>query len=217
MPARPTEALCEAYGHLGRAQRRFQISQGVPPALLTTAPSPRSRWAWDCAFPQPYSADVRATAVEEAVDTALVYGVMRQESAFNPAIVSPASAYGLLQLIPDTAAKLAKAEDLKPEDADEAHLVDPAINVRLGTRYLRDLVARFDGQLPLAVAAYNAGEDAVDRWKARGANLDVDTFVERIPYAETRTYVVKVMGNVARYGYLSRGDTGVPAVKLALE
>jgi soluble lytic murein transglycosylase len=217
LPARPTEALCEAYGHLGRAQRRFQVSQGVPSSLLATAPSPASRWAWDCAFPQPYSADVRKSAAEDGVDVALVYGVMRQESAFNPTIVSPANAYGLLQLIPDTAAKLAKAENLKPEDADEEHLVDPGLNVRLGTRYLRDLVARFDGQLPLAVAAYNAGEEAVDRWKTRGANLEVDTFVERIPYAETRTYVVKVMGNVARYGYLSRGDTGVPQVKLALE
>jgi soluble lytic murein transglycosylase len=217
LPARPTEALCEAYGRLGRAQRRFQVSQGVPAALLAAAPSPRTRWAWDCAYPEPYSAAVRTYAAADGVDLALVYGVMRQESAFNATIVSPANAYGLLQIIPDTAAKLAKAEGLKPDDADEAHLVDPELNVRLGTRYLHDLVARFDGQLPLAAAAYNAGEDAVDRWKTRGQSLDVDTFVERIPYAETRTYVIKVMGNVARYGFLSRGDTGVPPVKLALE
>jgi soluble lytic murein transglycosylase len=82
---------------------------------------------------------------------------------------------------------------------------------------LKDLLARFHGVLPLAIAAYNAGPDAVSRWLSRPKGLDLDLFVERIPFTETRTYVARVMGNVARYGYIRSGDAGVPVVQLSLD
>jgi soluble lytic murein transglycosylase len=207
---RSTEALCGAYGQLARAKRRYQVAQQIPSALLSVAPTPKTRWSWDCAFPTPYVADVDERAKENELPSSLVYGVMRQESGFDPDAVSSARAVGLLQLLPETARTLV-AEDRAD---DVTHLTSPPINITLGARYLRDLLARFHGEMPLAIAAYNAGPDAVTRWLSRPKGLDIDLFVERIPFTETRTYVVRVMGNVARYGYLRTGESGVPVVKL---
>jgi len=150
---------------------------------------------------------------------------MRQESGFDPDVVSPARAVGLLQLLPETAqaveAKLGKvaARADADDDDDAALLTSPAKNITLGAHYLADLIERFHGQLPLAIAAYNAGPDAITRWLSRrgdGAKLDLDLFVERIPYAETRVYVARVMGNFARYAYMQGGDSAVPTVRLEL-
>jgi len=209
---RSTEALCDAYGQLGRAKRRYQTAQQIPAALLSFAPTAKTRWSWECAFPAPYASEVETRAKENDLSASLIYGVMRQESGFDPDVVSSARAVGLLQLLPETARSL-----VSPEHADDAtRLTSPTMNITLGARYLRDLLARFHGVLPLAIAAYNAGPDAVTRWLGRPKGLDLDLFVERIPFAETRTYVARVMGNVARYGYLRAGDAGVPAVQLDL-
>jgi soluble lytic murein transglycosylase len=211
---RSTEALCNAYGQLGRARRRYQTAQQIPASLLAVAPTPKTRWSWECAFPTPYASEVDARATENDLSPSLIYGVMRQESGFDPDVVSPARAVGLLQLLPETARTLVAQDH---QDQDEAsHLTSPSINITLGARYLKDLLARFHGNLPLAVAAYNAGPDAITRWLSRPRGLDLDLFVERIPYTETRTYVARVMGNVARYGYIRSGDSGVPLVRLEM-
>jgi soluble lytic murein transglycosylase len=233
-PGRSVEALCDAYGALSRAKRRYQVAQQVPAPLLAASPTAKTRWAWDCAFPSPYAGDVAARSREASLPSALLYAVMRQESGFDPDVVSPARAVGLLQLLPETAravearrprAKVVAAdagtdEDDTDDDDDSVALTSPAKNIALGSRYLADLVARFHGALPLAVAAYNAGPDAIARWLSRrgegNAKLDVDLFVERIPYAETRLYVAKVMGNYARYAYLNGGDAAVPSLPLEL-
>jgi soluble lytic murein transglycosylase len=88
--------------------------------------------------------------------------------------------------------------------ADRAHIVagaadDPARNVELGTRYLRQLLDRYDGNLPKALAAYNGGEDAVEKWEARAPGRPDDEFVERISFRETRGYVKSVLGNYRHY------------------
>jgi soluble lytic murein transglycosylase len=215
---RSTEALCDAYGLLSRAKRRYQIAQQIPAALLSVAPTPKTRWGWDCAFPSPYAGEVDARARENDVPAALVYAVMRQESGFDPDVVSGARAVGLLQLLPETARAVAK-ETPDPDD-DGTRLTSPPLNVALGARYLHDLLAHFHGVTPLAVAAYNAGPEAIDRWLARrdkSAPFELDLFVERIPFTETRAYVARVMGNLARYGYLRSGEAGVPTVRLDAE
>jgi soluble lytic murein transglycosylase len=139
---------------------------------------------------------------------------MRQESGFDPEAVSPARAVGLMQLLPEVARPIADELDLP---ADEAKLKSPPVAIPIAARLLGKLVSRFQGQVPLAIAAYNAGAEAVSRWLSRAPGLDLDTFVERIPYAETRQYVVRVMGNLARYGYLLGGDGRVPPAVLGLD
>jgi soluble lytic murein transglycosylase len=211
--SRALETLCEAYGKLGRARRRYQVSQTLPSALLATAPGPRSRWAWDCAFPSPYADAVRRVENAERLPAGLLWAVMRQESGFDPDAVSPARAVGLMQLMPDTARPI--AEELGLGEGD-ARLTSPPYALRIAGHLLHALLARFHGQTALAVAAYNAGAEPIERWMARAPGLDLDTFVERIPYKETRDYVVRVMANLARYAFLDEGETGVPEVELSL-
>jgi soluble lytic murein transglycosylase len=207
---RATEALCAAYGMLGRARRRYQIALSIPNTLLMTAPSARTRWAWECAFPSPFEPLVRA---QGAPPPDLVWAVMRQESNFDEDAVSPARAVGLLQLLPETAKTVAESAQLP---YDDARLTSPPHNIALGALYLKDLLARFKGNVPLAVGGYNGGPDAIARWAGRAAPMDLDVFVEHIPFTETRLYVARVMSNLARYAYLQRGEEGVPRLTLAM-
>jgi soluble lytic murein transglycosylase len=211
---RGTEALCALYSKLSRARRRFWVAQqGVPGRLLESAPTTSSRWAWECLFPRPYAAAVATLEAREALPAGLMHAVMRQESAFAPEVRSRAGAVGLMQLLPATARKLAAEQGQTIEDGA---LEGPEANLRLGARYLGKLLAMFRGETALAAAAYNAGPKAVGSWLARAGDLELDLWVARIPYAETRRYVWKVMGNLARYRYLEKGAEGVPAVTLAL-
>jgi soluble lytic murein transglycosylase len=132
-----------------------------------------------------------------------VLGLMRQESLFDPTARSPADARGLMQLLPSTAARVAAAglPDGPPPD-----LYDPTVNIRLGTRYLRNLLDRYDGDALKSVAAYNGGETAVDRWQRQFGDRDPDEFVESITYRETRDYVKKVVTNYRTYQQLYASD-----------
>ncbi len=210
---RVDEALCNLYGELGRARRRYQLGQALPSALFTTAPDERTRWAWSCAYPSPYATMVRATGEAEALPPGLLWAVMRQESGFDPDAVSPAHAVGLMQLLPETAQPVADELGIA---RDDARLTSPPFAIRIGARVLRKLLDRFHGDLPLAVAAYNCGAESVERWLSRAQGLELDTFGVRIPYDETRDYVARVMGNLARYGYLTAGAAGVPELDLSL-
>jgi soluble lytic murein transglycosylase len=119
--------------------------------------------------------------------------LIRQESLFDTHARSPATALGLMQLIPATAARVAKQLGL-PAPSHEA-LFQPEVNVGLGTQYLKDLLQRYSNNWFKALAAYNAGEAAVDRWEKEIATDDTEEFVERIPYVETRGYVKLVLRN----------------------
>ena len=223
-PGRGLEALCAAYGMLGRAKRRYHLISQIPVDALRTEPGPSNRWAWECAYPMPFAEDMKDDLAPLAphdrssggADEILAYAVMRQESNFDPDAISPAHAVGLMQLLPETARVVAGELQLP---YDEVRLTQPSFNVALGTRYLVDLGEKFTrspARLPLIVAAYNAGDEAVTRWLSRVPKMDIDEFVERIPYVETRGYVSRVMGNWAHYEYLLHGDSGVPPLKLAL-
>jgi soluble lytic murein transglycosylase len=209
---RSIETLCSVFGQLTRARRRYQIAQTIPSAFLATAPDAHTRWAWDCAYPTPYPDQVGIAEAGDVLPSGLVWAVMRQESAFDPDAVSPARAVGLMQLMADTARPVADELAIR----DDARLTSPPFAIRIGARVLRKLLDRFHGDVPLAVAAYNAGTDAVERWMSRAQGMQLDSFVERIPYDETRDYVARVMGNLARYGYLAAGEAGVPTIDLAL-
>lgn len=128
---------------------------------------------------RPFHAEIHRASQDTGLDAALLHAVVTVESGYNQAAVSPKGARGLMQLMPATARRYGTGNPL-----------DPAENVRAGARYLRDLLALFDNNLELALAAYNAGENAVLR---HGRKLP--------PYAETRRYVPMV---VAHYNQLSR-------------
>ena len=199
--ARQGEALCEMYGQMQNAQRRYQIAQtAASSTTLSLSPTSSTMWQWNCIYPRPYEETVRAESTRRSVPIPLVYGVMRQESAFRPEVVSPAAAVGLMQIIPKTARHIA---DELGVVYDDTLMNSPSTNIRFGTYYLRRLLDMFDNRYELAAAAYNAGPQALTRWLRAGETLPLDIFVARIPYTETRNYVYQVMGNYARYAYLS--------------
>ena len=142
-----------------------------------------------------------------AVPASLALAVMRQESSFNPVIVSAAGARGLMQLMERTASQVARAQHVAA-----GPLSDPDVNMRLGTFYLAGLVGRFPGCVACAVAAYNAGPNRVGEWVAAngdpaGGGVDVLVdWIEMIPFAETRNYVERVLENDEDYaGRVSDG------------
>lgn len=210
---RAGEALCSVYGELSVATRRYVIGQEVARARdLLQTPPPSRRWLWDCVYPRPYEDIVRDVEAKFELPRHLIHAVMRQESAFKPRVSSPANAIGLMQVIPATAERVARELEV---DYSPDLLYDPAYNVRLGGRYLRNLLDLFGHVVP-AVAAYNAGPHAVSRWLESGEGLPADLFVARIPYQETRDYVYRVIGNMARYAYVAEGRDAVPALDLEL-
>ncbi len=156
---------------------------------------------------------MRAAETSENLPAGLLWAIMRQESGFDPDALSPAHAVGLMQLLPETARPV--ADDLSLAH-DDARLTSPPFAIRVGARVVRRLVDQFHGSVPLALAAYNAGAEPVERWMSRSPGMQLDAFVERIPFKETRDYVARVMGNLARYGYLGHGDEGVPRIDLDL-
>ncbi len=212
--ARADEALCQVYGQLTRASRRYHVGQKAARwSELAQAPGADSRWLWECIYPMPYEPIVRQAEDRFSLPTNFVYAIMRQESAFAPGVVSSARAVGLMQLIPPTATAVAKELDLSFEPE---LLYSPAVNIEMGSYYLSKVLSTFGGNVALAAAAYNAGPSAVSRWLQTGEKLPLDVWVARIPYLETRGYVTRVMGNIARYAFLTGGESAVPTVSLEL-
>ncbi|APR81185.1 Soluble lytic murein transglycosylase precursor [Minicystis rosea] len=211
---RENEALCNLYGLLSRGKRRYRLAQNaVDGAWLMRAPSAGERWAWECVYPEPFVAGVRALEAQHAMPRGLIHAIMRQESAFDPIIVSPASAVGLMQLMPSTAKQAASEIPLPFEEGD---LVRPDVNLKLGAFYLAKLLKMFQGNVVLAAAAYNAGPRAVSHWVEPEIENDLDLWVARIPFDETRNYVARVAQNLARYQWLAGGDAAVTPVVLAV-
>lgn len=210
--ARAPEVLCRLYAQLESAMRRYQVAQtATKMAALFQEPTTETAWQWACIYPRPYADIVAQEAKRRAVSSSFVYGVMRQESSFRPAVVSSARAVGLMQIIPPTAAHIAR--ELGVPYQPEA-MVAPAINIEFGVYYLGKLLEMFQQRPELAAAAYNAGPRALSRWLQSLSVLPLDLFLASIPYEETRNYVYRVMSNYARYAYLA-GEP-LPEVRLEL-
>ncbi len=152
---------------------------------------------------------IAAQPPAEPIDPAVTLGLNRQESSFDIGAVSPAGARGLMQLMPFTARAVARQVGVGTSLVSLT--ADPAHNMRLGTTYLQQMLDRFDGSLPLAVAAYNAGPHRVDQWLGengdpRAGQIDMLDWIELIPFGETRNYVQRVLENVVIYR-ARRGET----------
>jgi soluble lytic murein transglycosylase len=148
---------------------------------------------------------------DKAVERPLVFAIARQESSFDPSVVSPAGARGLMQLMPATARMTAQRAGLGFELGKLTE--DPAYNARLGATHLVDLMADWKGSYILAIAAYNAGGGNVKKWieaygDPRSSAVDPVDWVERIPFTETRNYVQRVLENLQVYR-VRLGDSAV--------
>ena len=141
-------------------------------------------------FPLRYEGMVAGRAADYDLPPEWVYAVIRQESAFDADVASHAGAVGLMQLMPGTAGDMAR--ELGRPAPGRLDLIDPALNIALGTRYLAAMRERFGGNQVLATAAYNAGPGAVSRWLP-DTTTPADLWMLEIPYRETRDYVRRVL------------------------
>jgi soluble lytic murein transglycosylase-like protein/outer membrane protein assembly factor BamD (BamD/ComL family) len=155
-------------------------------------------------YPLAYWEIVQKKAREADIDPYLVVALIRQESLFDSRARSSAAALGLMQLLSSTATRVAKQLGLTPPSNEK--LFDPELNLTLGTQYLQILLRRYSNNWFKAIAAYNAGEAAVDRWEKDIVTDDIEEFVERIPYLETRQYVKLVLRNHRIYKTLYNQD-----------
>ncbi len=151
----------------------------------------------DLRFPMKFVEQVKKNASQQKLDPAIVYGIIRRESAFNDKAVSRAGARGLMQIMPNTGKQIAR--ELKEKWKSKASLFNPELNVKYGTFYYKKLLNQFNGHYALAAAAYNAGPHRVLRWLPKEKSIATDVWVETIPFKETRAYVAAVLSYAMIY------------------
>jgi len=156
---------------------------------------------YDLLYPRPFDFDVRAASRRTGLPESFIYAIIRQESLYRADAGSSAGALGLMQLLPETARLTARRADLPAPS--RAQLLQPSVNIPLGSNYLAFQVHRFDGETALAAAAYNAGPNAARRWLP-AAPLDLDVWAENIPFNETRAYVQRVAWHTLVFSWLDQ-------------
>ena len=169
---------------------------GLYDRAINTADRTKERHDFALRYMMPYREHFSAAARDQAADEALLLSVARQESRFNPDIVSSAGAVGLMQLMPATARWVAKQTGRS--DYRASQIADPSLNTQFGAFYFKYWQDRLEGMPALAAAAYNAGPGRAQAWR-NGAPLEGAIWVESIPFNETRDYVKKVLANAMFY------------------
>lgn len=166
--------LKRAFPQLGTA-----LQQSAPPEALALY------------YPLDYHATITAAALANDIPAPLVFGMIHQESGFDAAARSHAGARGLMQLMPATGREVAGRLGLP---WSTSRLSDPEYSVRLGTRYFRSMLGLFDGNVELALAAYNGGPGRISRlWRAAGPDAELDRFLEGLALEESRNYVKRIL------------------------
>ncbi len=159
-------------------------------------------------FPLPYKQIVAEAAENLRISPWLILSIMRAESLYQPTVVSNVGARGLMQIMPTSGARIAELSGYP--DFEPAHLDRPEVSIGFGAWYLARLLDYYRGNLPLAIAAYNAGPEAVDRWLGRNSGMSLDEFLEDIPFDQTRKYVATVLTNMEIYSRVySGGSKGI--------
>lgn len=154
---------------------------------------------WHFVYPRAYEDEVIKSGKEFRVQPEFVWSIMKAETNYRPDALSPVGARGLMQVMTHTGRKVASliGKEIKGPD-----LFRPPVSIEIGTSYLNRVLKKFNGRVPLAAAAYNGGPHRVHQWLHQFGNLDMDEFIEHIPFLETRNYVKKVTQYYALYNLL---------------
>ncbi|MFO7262786.1 MAG: hypothetical protein A6D91_03990 [Bacillaceae bacterium G1] len=184
--------------------KRFWVAVALLAGLLLVYSATYQRLA----FPMHYRDEIWQAAAKYDVSPYLVAAIIQSESRYNKDARSKKGALGLMQLMPETA-KWALLQ-MGYSEAAEEFLHDPSLNIEVGTWYLRWLLDYYQGNWPLAIAAYNAGQGVVDRWLREGQWDGRADTVDQIPYPETRRYVRKVLYYYQKYRHIYRDASVTP-------
>jgi soluble lytic murein transglycosylase len=220
-PASPRLTLAKARILRSRGQNLLALvaMQKPYPDYAQMKPEELSREEWDAFYPLSYWDTISAEARARGLDPYRVAAFIRQETVFEPRAASHANAYGLMQLIMDTAQRTARRVGVSPPASVE-ELYNPQLNIKLGTAYLRTQLDAY-GRVEYAAAAYNAGPGRATRWKAE-LPAEIDEWAEAVPFRETRQYIQGIIRNTLQYQRLYdeqgrfRAEVGARPVRPAL-
>jgi len=182
------------------AAARLACEAGDWQLCINTADRSKTEIDLALRYPMPYAAEITQAAKDAALEPAFAFGIIRQETRFMAQLKSHAGAAGLMQVMPATGRWMARKVGIEPARVD-AGLADPALNLMLGTRYLKLVLDDLGGSQAMAAAAYNAGPGRPRRWREGGV-VEAAAWAESIPFNETRDYVKKVLTNSAVYSAL---------------
>ncbi|MBN1550804.1 tetratricopeptide repeat protein [bacterium] len=189
--------LGRCYAYIGEYLKTIQLASEIESLLQKVPESNFSYPLEQLKYPLAYWDIITIYAEKNALDPFLVAGIIRQESAYNPGALSYANARGLMQVIPSTGKHVAQQLGIK--NFKTAQLYDTKTNIAIGTKYLAGLIQRFDGNLYRAIAGYNAGPNATNKWWPASGTGDQEEIVENITYRATRNYVKRVLRNQYNY------------------
>jgi soluble lytic murein transglycosylase-like protein len=198
-------ALADLYVEAGEPARANALLQRHFREFVRRGGSNVPQRFWSILYPLPFREEFQAAAAAARIDPFLLPAIARQESGFNPTVISNAGAVGVMQIMPEEAPRIASVGGLGP--ITRADLFDARKNIRVGAAEIRQKLDAMKGNQVLAIAAYNAGEKAVGRWIANTPMDDIDFFIESIPFAETRLYVKSVTRNLFEYRRIYGGPT----------
>lgn len=187
--------LAEHYSRRGDPFQATLILRRGYPDIYSYKDEDLPREAWEIFFPMVEWQTIKQEAKRYSLDPYTAAGLIRQESVFNPNAVSRVGARGLMQLMPETGRLVAKRQGGAITTAD---LFNPQLNIRLGMNYLAQMLGQF-GRIEYAAAAYNAGPGRAKRWVAERGHLDIEDWIESIPFTETRGYVQGVLRYTQNY------------------
>jgi soluble lytic murein transglycosylase len=199
-PPEAQRLLVEALARTGDVRSAHGVARLALRRDLSGPVAPGSRGLWAIAYPDAFRDLVVRYTKGSPVEPELLQALMREESALDPRALSWAGAVGLTQLMLPTAREVARTLRMRAPTAEQ--LQNPATNIQLGAAYLARLLQHFDGNVALALASYNAGEGAVNRWRSARPDSELDRWVEEIPLSETRGYVKRVLRSWNTYRLL---------------
>jgi soluble lytic murein transglycosylase len=188
--------LASLYSSRGETFQATLVLRKAYPDIYSYSDSDLPREAWEIFFPLTEWDTIKKEARRHGIDPYIAAGLIRQESVFNPTAVSRVGARGLMQLMPATGELVAKQQGAGRITA--ADLFNPSLNIKLGMSYLAQMIGQL-GRIEYAAAGYNAGPGRAKRWVAERGSLDIEDWIESIPFTETRGYVQGVLRYAANY------------------
>jgi len=188
------------------AAAELALRQGDANLAIWTVSKVKDWNSVDVRFPLMYEQIVMDQARSQGIRPEWILGIMRRESAFDASAESSAKALGLMQLMPGTARDIGRQMGMQVVAKED--ILQPDLNVKLGSTYLRDMLKRFSGNYAQATAAYNAGPGRIPKW-APSQTLAADQWIESIPFDETRKYVRAVMAYTTVYDHKLNKDQGL--------
>ena len=188
--------LAQLYSRRGENFQATLILRKGYPDLYSYRESDVPREAWEIFFPLVAWTAIKEEAKRYGIDPYIAAGLIRQESVFNPNATSRVGARGLMQVMPATGQLVSKRQGGGTISA--ADLYNPSLNIKLGMNYLAQVLGQF-GRIEYAAAAYNAGPSRAQRWVAERGSMDIEDWIESIPFTETRGYVQGVLRYAANY------------------